>query len=55
MKKKDELFQNKKIFEIVKINKRIGRIKKDSDLKGIHNKFSQDNIIRKIKKDFMQI
>ena len=52
MKKKDELFQNKKIFEIVKINKRIGRIKKDSDLKGIHNKFSQDNIIRKIKRRF---
>jgi len=52
MKKKEELFQNKKIFEIVKINKRIGRIKKDSDLKGIHNKFSQDNIIRKIKRRF---
>ena len=52
MKKKDELFKNQKIFEIVKINKRIGRIKKDSDLKGIHNKFSQDNIIRKIKRRF---
>ena len=52
MKKKEELFQNKKIFEIVKIKKRIGRIKKDSDLKGIHNKFSQDNIIRKIKRRF---
>jgi hypothetical protein len=52
MKKKDELFQNQKIFKIVKINKKIGRIKKDSSLKGIHNKFSQDNIIRKIKRRF---
>ena len=47
IKRKNISFQNKKIFKIVKINKRIGRIKKDSSLKGIHNKFSEDNIIRK--------
>ena len=52
IKRKNISFQNKKIFKIVKINKRIGRIKKDSSLKGIHDKFSQDNIIRKIKRRF---
>jgi hypothetical protein len=46
------LYRDEKIFKIVKINKKIGRIKKDSALKGIHNKFSQDNIIRKIKRRF---
>ena len=46
------LYRDEKIFKIVKINKKIGRIKKDSVLKGIHNKFSQDNIIRKIKGRF---
>ena len=46
------LYRDEKIFKIVKINKKIGRIKKDSVLKGIHNKFSQDNIIRKIKRRF---
>jgi len=46
------LFKNKNIFKIVKINKKIGRIKKNSTVKGIHNKLSQDNIIRKIKGRF---
>jgi len=44
--------KNKNIFKIVKINKKIGRIKKNSTVKGIHNKLSQDNIIRKIKGRF---
>jgi hypothetical protein len=46
------IFQKEKIFNIVKINKKIGRIKKDSLLKGKHDKLSQDNIIRKIKGRF---
>ena len=52
VKRNNFLYRNEKIFKIVKINKKIGRIKKDSALKGIHNKFSQDNIIRKIKRRF---
>ena len=46
------LNKNKKIFKIIKINKKIGRIKSNSTLKGFHNKLSQDNIIRKIKGRF---
>ena len=46
--------KNKKIFEIIKINKKIGRIKKNSILKGVHNKLSEDNIIRKIKGRFLE-
>ena len=46
--------KDKKIFKIVKINKKIGRIKKNSFLKVIHNKLSQDNIIRKIKGRFQE-
>ena len=48
------LAKKRKIFKISKINKKIGRIKKDSALKGFHNKFSQDNIIRKIKARFLE-
>ena len=44
--------KNKNIFKIVKMNKKIGRIKMNSAIKGIHNKLSQDNIIRKIKGRF---
>ena len=43
---------NKKIFKIIKINKKLGRIKKNSLLTGKHNKLSEDNIIRKIKARF---
>ena len=43
---------NNKIFKIIKINKRLGRIKKNSLIIGKHNKFSEDNIIRKIKARF---
>ena len=50
--KLDFLYKNEKIFKIDKINKKIGRIKKNSLLKGIHNKLSEDNIIRKIKVRF---
>ena len=48
------LSKDKKIFEIVKTNKKIGRIKKNSFLKGTHNKLSEDNIIRKIKARFLE-
>lgn len=45
---------NKIIFRIDKDNKNKGRIKKNSNLKGRHNKFSEDNIIRKIKGRFLE-
>ena len=38
------LFKNDKIFNIKKINRKIGRIKKDSSFEGKHNKLSEDNI-----------
>ncbi len=41
-----------KIFRITKDNKNIGRIKKNSNLIGKHDKFSEDNIIRKFKGRF---
>ena len=44
--------KKEKIFKIVKTNRKIGRIKKDSLLKGKHDKLSEDNIIRKIKVRF---
>ena len=46
--------KDEKIFKVKKINKKIGRLKKNSLLKGIHNKFSEDNIIRKIKRRFLE-
>ena len=46
-KKKTEI-----IFDIKRDNKNIGRIKKNSNLIGKHDKFSQDNIIRKFKGRF---
>ena len=51
LKEKDTL-KKERIFLITKKNKRIGRIKKNSLLKGKHNKLCQDNIIRKIKGRF---
>jgi hypothetical protein len=45
---------NKMIFRIEKDNKNKGRIRKNSNLKGRHNKFSEDNIIRKIKCRFLE-
>ena len=38
----------------MKVNKKIGRIKKNSLLKGKHNMLSEDNIIRKIKRRFIE-
>lgn len=43
------LSPKKKIFKITKKNKKIGRIKKDSNLEGTHTKYTEDNIIRKFK------
>ena len=43
-----------KIFRIDKVNKKIGRIKKNSFIKGKHSKLSEDNIIRKIKGRFIE-
>ena len=54
LKKEENNTQNQKIFDIIKINKKIGRIKKYSSLIGKHNKFSEDNIIRKIKRRFLE-
>jgi hypothetical protein len=46
--------QDKKelIFKVNRDNKNIGRIKKNSNLIGKHDKFSEDNIIRKFKGRF---
>ena len=46
--------KTKKIFEIYKMNKRIGRIKKNSGYIGKHNKLSEDIVIRKIKRRFLE-
>lgn len=45
-----------KIFKIYKRNKKIGRLKRNTDIKYVapHNKFAEDNIIRKIKANFVE-
>ena len=43
-----------RIFQILKDNKNKGRIRKNSNLIGKHNKFSEDNIIRKFKGRFQE-
>ena len=43
-----------KIFEISKVNKRLGRLKKNSAISGKHSKLAEDNIIRKIKRRFIE-
>ena len=48
------LDKNNIIFRIAKINRKIGRIKKNSRIKGIHDRLSEDNIIRKIKGRFIE-
>jgi len=48
------LSKTKKIFEIYKMNKKIRRIKKNSGYIGKHNKLSEDNVIRKIKRRFLE-
>lgn len=46
-------YRKERVFKIIKDNNKTkGRIKKNSKYIGIHNKFSQDNIIRKIKGRF---
>ncbi len=44
--------RNDEPFKIIKINKKIGRIKKNSMIMGKHNRLSEVNIIRKIKARF---
>ena len=45
---------DKEIFFIIKVNKKLGRLSKSSQLKtGKHNKYFQDNIIQKIKVYFI--
>ena len=46
--------KKEKIFDISKVNKRKGRLKKNSILIGKHNKLAEDNIIRKIKRKFIE-
>ena len=46
--------KKEKIFNIVKTNKKIGRMKKNSTIKGNHTNFSEDNIIRKLKGRFIE-
>ena len=46
--------KKEKIFDISKVNKRKGRLKKNSIVIGKHNKFAEDNIIRKIKRKFLE-
>ena len=47
-------FKKERIFKIGKKNKNIGRIKKNTNLIGKHNKFCEDNIIRKMKGRFLE-
>jgi len=44
----------KKIFDIKKVNKRLRRLKKNSTIPGKHSKLAEDNIIRKIKRRFLE-
>jgi hypothetical protein len=50
-------FKTKKIFDISKVNKKVGRMLKKlkKKLKAAHNKYSEDNIIRKFKARFQDI
>ena len=50
----NNLLKKKKIFDIEKVNKRLGRLKKNSNIRGKHNKLAEDNIIRKIKGRFTE-
>ena len=49
-----EIHLKEKIFKITKDYKGKGRIKKNTIYVGKHNKFSEDNIIRKIKGKFLE-
>ena len=50
----EDLIKNKKIFDIAKVNKRLGRLKKNSRISGKHDKLAEDNIIRKLKRRFIE-
>ena len=50
----NNLLKKKKIFDIEKVNKRLGRLKKNSNIRGKHNKLAEDNIIWKIKGRFTE-
>lgn len=45
-----------KIFKISKCNRKVGRLKKNTKVRfsSVHTKFSEDNIIRKIKANFVE-
>ena len=49
-----KILKKEKIFKIGKRNKNIGRIKKNTNFIGKHNKFCEDNIIRKMKGRFLE-
>ena len=49
---KTKILRKGRIFRITKDNKNLGRIKKNTNYIGKHNKFSEDNIIRKLKGRF---
>jgi hypothetical protein len=49
-----DLSNKKQIFDIKKVNKRLGRLKKNSSIPGKHSKLAEDNIIRKIKRRFLE-
>ena len=49
---KEKKYKKGLIFKVKRDNKNIGRIKKNSNLIGKHDKFSEDNIIRKFKGRF---
>ena len=49
-----EIYLKEKVFKITKDYKGKGRIKKNTIYVGKHNKFSEDNIIRKIKGKFLE-
>jgi hypothetical protein len=49
-----EIHLKEKVFKITKDYKGKGRIKKNTIYVGKHNKFSEDNIIRKIKGKFLE-
>ena len=50
----NNLLKRKKIFDITKVNKRLGRLRKNSKIRGKHSKLAEDNIIRKIKRRFTE-
>ena len=50
----NDIYKKEQIFKVLKINKKISRMKKNSTTKGKHNNLSEDNLIRKIKRRFLE-